>query len=106
REGGTNVSQTSPVVASSRWSINRQGECHMVIPQGECHMVIPTVPGIPEHRDHPPAPPRRWIGRIRRARYFSPLALILALILSAASWAPLASTGLVPRAQAVTPIDP
>jgi hypothetical protein len=77
----------------------------MVNPQGECHMVIPMVPGIPEHRDHPPAPPRRWIGRIRRARYFSPLALILALILSAASWAPLASIGLVPRAQAVTPID-
>src|SRR5580765_1898522 len=66
---------------------------------------LSTVPRATAHRDHQPAPPRRWIGRIRRARYFSPLALTLALMLSAASWAPLGSIGLLPRAQADTPID-
>jgi hypothetical protein len=66
---------------------------------------LSTVPRASAHRDHQPAPPRRWIGRIRRARYFSPLALTLALMLSAASWAPLGSIGLVPPAQADTPID-
>jgi hypothetical protein len=66
---------------------------------------LSTVPRTTDHRDPQPAPPRRWIGRIRRARYFSPLALALALILSAASWAPLGSIGLLPRAQAATPID-
>jgi hypothetical protein len=68
-------------------------------------MAIPTVPRMTEQHDHRPAPARRWIGRIRRARYFSPLALTLALMLSAASWAPLGSIGLVPRAQADDPID-
>jgi hypothetical protein len=67
-------------------------------------MAIPTIPRMTPHRDQPPAS-RRWIARIRRARYFSPLALTLALILSAASWAPLGSASVVRPARADTPID-
>ena len=68
-------------------------------------MAIPTLPRTTEHCERRPAPARRWIGRIRKAGYFSPLALMLALILTAASWAPLGSVHLVPHARADDPID-
>jgi hypothetical protein len=55
------------------------------------------------HRARPTA--RLWIGKVRRACYFSPLALGLALMLLAASFTPMAAPGFATRAEAQASIE-